>query len=42
MDLIESELAGFGFEIGSPRDESKRGGHIIIEHQESLQEYVKH
>ncbi|MDV7766389.1 hypothetical protein N9I19_17695 [Peribacillus sp. CSMR9] len=34
MDLIDSELSGYGFEIGSPRDESKRGGHIILEHQE--------
>ncbi|RRN72463.1 kynureninase [Peribacillus simplex] len=34
MGLIDSELSGYGIEIGSPRDESKRGGHIILEHQE--------
>jgi kynureninase len=35
MDLIQLELTGYGFEIGSPRHESKRGGHIILEHQEA-------
>ncbi|MFD6439675.1 kynureninase [Peribacillus sp. NPDC060186] len=35
MDLIQSELSEYGFKIGSPRDESKRGGHIILEHQEA-------
>lgn len=35
MDLIQSELTGYGFEIGSPRHESKRGGHIILEHPEA-------
>lgn len=35
MDLIDSELTDYGFKIGSPRDESKRGGHIILEHKEA-------
>ncbi|WHX68287.1 hypothetical protein QNH26_06765 [Peribacillus frigoritolerans] len=35
MDLIQLELTGYGFEIGSPWHESKRGGHIILEHQEA-------
>ncbi|WP_145504933.1 hypothetical protein [Peribacillus frigoritolerans] len=35
MDLIQLELTGYGFEIGSPRHESKRDGHIILEHQEA-------
>ncbi|MBT2715441.1 hypothetical protein J7I90_05665 [Bacillus sp. ISL-57] len=35
MDLIKSELTAYGFEIGSPRHESKRGGHIILEHPEA-------
>jgi kynureninase len=32
MDLIEHELAGFGFEIGNPREDHRRGGHISLEH----------
>jgi kynureninase len=32
MDLIQSELTSYGFEIGSPR---QRGGHIILEHPEA-------
>ncbi|MFC9596524.1 kynureninase [Peribacillus butanolivorans] len=35
MDLIDLELTDYGFNIGSPRDESKRGGHIILEHKEA-------
>lgn len=35
MDLIQSELTGYGFGIGSPRHESKMGGHIILEHPEA-------
>ncbi|MGE7602111.1 kynureninase [Peribacillus sp. NPDC097675] len=35
MDLIDSELVEYGFTLGSPRDDQQRGGHIILEHQES-------
>ncbi|MGE7760966.1 hypothetical protein [Peribacillus sp. NPDC097895] len=34
MDLFESELSEPGFEMGSPKDDSKRGEPIIPEHQE--------
>ncbi|WHY91402.1 kynureninase [Neobacillus cucumis] len=35
MDLIEAELAGLGFEIGNPRDDVRRGGHVCLEHPEA-------
>lgn len=35
MDLIEAELAGLGFEIGNPRDDASRGGHVCLEHPEA-------
>lgn len=35
MDLIDSELVEYGFTLGNPRDDQRRGGHIILEHQES-------
>ncbi|AIM16988.1 kynureninase [Neobacillus sedimentimangrovi] len=35
MDLIETELAGMGFHIGSPREEERRGGHVSLEHEEA-------
>jgi kynureninase len=33
--LVDELLSGnpYGFSIGSPRDESRRGGHVAIEHQ---------
>lgn len=35
MDLIETELAGFGFTIGNPKDDKRRGGHVCLEHKEA-------
>ncbi|MDQ6422399.1 kynureninase [Paenibacillus sp. LHD-117] len=35
MALIDSELDGFGFFIGSPRDDVRRGGHVSLEHPEA-------
>ncbi|WP_286229911.1 kynureninase [Neobacillus mesonae] len=35
MELIEVELAGLGFEIGNPRDDARRGGHVCLEHPEA-------
>ncbi|MTH53667.1 kynureninase [Bacillus mangrovi] len=34
MDLIGHELAGYGFQVRNPADES-RGGHLFIEHPEA-------
>ncbi|SFB13931.1 MULTISPECIES: kynureninase [unclassified Bacillus (in: firmicutes)] len=35
MDLIETKLSGMGFEIGNPREDDRRGGHVCLEHQEA-------
>jgi len=35
MELIEHELAGYGFTIKNPRDENRRGGHLYVEHVEA-------
>lgn len=35
MESIEQELAGYGFTIGNPRDEKRRGGHVSLEHEEA-------
>lgn len=35
MNLIEHELEGFGFTLGNPREDSRRGGHILLEHPEA-------
>ncbi|MGG0175964.1 kynureninase [Gottfriedia acidiceleris] len=35
MDCIEQELAEMGFFIGSPREDSRRGGHVSLEHEEA-------
>lgn len=35
MDLIDTELAGFDFEIGNPREDMRRGGHVCLEHHEA-------
>ncbi|WP_413363683.1 kynureninase [Lysinibacillus sp. 3P01SB] len=34
IDLIDQELAAFGFTLGSPKDET-RGGHIYLVHEEA-------
>ncbi|MDN4072397.1 kynureninase [Fictibacillus terranigra] len=35
MELIETELSGFGFSIGNPKDDDRRGGHVCLEHEEA-------
>src|SRR5690606_30704263 len=35
LNLIEYELAGMGFFIGSPRKDERRGGHVSLEHKEA-------
>ncbi|TXK86293.1 kynureninase, partial [Parageobacillus sp. SY1] len=35
MYLIEHELKDFGFAIGNPRDDARRGGHVSLEHDEA-------
>lgn len=35
MALIEHELSDFGFEIGNPREDERRGGHVCLEHDEA-------
>ena len=34
MDLIQSELAGLGFEIANPDIDERRGGHVALAHAE--------
>ncbi|XP_034833649.1 kynureninase-like [Maniola hyperantus] len=34
MFLIEIKLAKYGFTIGNPREDEKRGGHVCLEHDE--------
>ena len=33
MGLIETELAGMGFGIGTPQQDARRGGHVALEHE---------
>ncbi|WP_409978185.1 kynureninase [Anoxybacteroides tepidamans] len=35
MELIEHELADYGFTIGNPRNDEHRGGHVYLEHPEA-------
>ncbi|HAF0292605.1 TPA: kynureninase [Salmonella enterica subsp. enterica serovar Typhimurium var. 5-] len=35
MKLIGEELAEFGFEMGNPREDETRGGHVCLEHDEA-------
>ncbi|KAL1110057.1 hypothetical protein AAG570_014062 [Ranatra chinensis] len=36
MYLIESRLVQYGFQIGNPREDQRRGGHISLEHDEAF------
>lgn len=36
MELIDSDLAGFGFTIGTPRENHRRGGHVALVHPEAI------
>ncbi|CAG9566403.1 unnamed protein product [Danaus chrysippus] len=33
--LVETKLSAFGFTIGSPREENRRGGHVCVEHEQA-------
>ncbi|MBO0421803.1 kynureninase [Enterococcus plantarum] len=35
MYLIDEKLAKYGYAVGNPREDSKRGGHICLEHDEA-------
>ncbi|MFJ7753634.1 kynureninase [Peribacillus muralis] len=35
IDLVEHELKDMGFFIGTPREDSRRGGHVSLEHKEA-------
>ena len=36
MYLIETELSGYGFTVGNPREDAIRGGHVALEHPEAV------
>lgn len=36
MNLIEYELHSFGFTIANPKEASRRGGHVSLEHPEAI------
>lgn len=36
IKLVDSELAGMGFSIGTPRSPKTRGGHVALEHNEGV------
>ncbi|CAH2087325.1 unnamed protein product [Euphydryas editha] len=35
MFLVDAKLTKYGFAIGNPREDEKRGGHVCLEHDES-------
>lgn len=35
MYLIDSKLARYGYSVGNPRENSRRGGHVALEHEEA-------
>ncbi len=34
--LVDEVLVPYGFAVGTPRDDSRRGGHVALEHQEAI------
>lgn len=36
MYLVETKLEKYGFSIGNPREDSKRGGHVALEHENAI------
>lgn len=36
MELIEAQPQELGYEIGNPREEANRGGHVSLEHPEAI------
>jgi kynureninase len=35
LNLIQHELDGYGFAIGNPLEDERRGGHVLLEHPEA-------
>jgi len=35
MELVDGELAPLGYAVGTPREHSRRGGHVAVEHEEA-------
>jgi kynureninase len=35
IDLVKDELAGMGFDLATPEEDSRRGGHVAIAHREA-------
>ena len=33
MALVDAELGGMGFEMGTPQEDARRGGHVALEHE---------
>ena len=36
MYLIDEKLAKYGFTIGNPREDARRGGHVALEHEDAI------
>ena len=36
MELIDAELARYGFTVGNPREDARRGGHVCLEHDDAV------
>jgi len=36
MELAEAELGAYGFSVATPREDSRRGGHVALVHTEAL------
>ena len=36
MFLIDEKLAKYGFSVGNPRDDARRGGHVALEHDDAV------
>lgn len=36
MDLIDEQLTPYGFTVGNPREDNRRGGHVCLEHDDAI------
>ncbi len=36
MRLIDARLTKYGFRVGNPREDAKRGGHVALEHDDAI------
>ena len=36
MELINERLSGYGFSIGSPREDERRTGHVALVHEDAV------